>query len=71
MTNLSTPASEILTDARSGAAISPSTSEIIHDFIIERMPQPGQPLADAAAHHFAAPGKMLRAKMALSAADLL
>ncbi|HCV88588.1 MAG TPA: geranylgeranyl pyrophosphate synthase [Alphaproteobacteria bacterium] len=71
MTNLSTPSNEILRDARNGAAISPSTSEIIHDFIIERMPQAGQPLAEAAAHHFASPGKMLRAKMALSAADLL
>ncbi len=35
------------------------------------MPVPGQTLADAATHHFAAPGKMLRAKMALRAADLL
>jgi len=71
MNELSTLASGIAHDARSSTSASASTSQIIHHFISERMPQPGQPLAEAAAHHFAAPGKMLRAKMALRAADLL
>ena len=71
MTDLSTPANEIFSDSGTGIPVSRSISEIIHEFIIERMPQPGQPLADAAHHHFAAPGKMLRAKMALRAADFL
>jgi geranylgeranyl pyrophosphate synthase len=48
-----------------------STTELLCDFITTRLPQPGEPLADAAAHHFAKPGKMLRAKMALRAANAL
>ena len=71
MTDLSTPVNEIFSDSGTGIPVSKSISEIIHEFIVERMPQPGQPLADAALHHFAAPGKMLRAKMALRAADFL
>ena len=71
MTDLSKPAKNILTDPGAGGAISRSTSEVIHTFISERLPAPGQPLSDAAAHHFMAPGKMLRAKMALRAADAL
>ena len=71
MTDLSTPANQIFQGSATGIPVSQSTSELIHGFIIERMPQPGQPLADAALHHFAAPGKMLRAKMALRAADFL
>ena len=71
MTDLSTPSKQAFVEQGSGLSISKSTSEIIHDFILERMPAPGQTLADAAMHHFAAPGKMLRAKMALRAADLL
>ena len=71
MTDLSTPSKKAFAEQGSGLSISKSTSEIIHDFILERMPAPGQTLADAAMHHFAAPGKMLRAKMALRAADLL
>ena len=69
MTDLSTPSKQAFVEQGSGLSISKSTSEIIHDFILERMPAPGQTLADAAMHHFAAPGKMLRAKMALRAAD--
>ena len=68
MTDLSTPSKQTFAEPGSGLSISKSTSEIIHDFILERMPAPGQTLADAAMHHFAAPGKMLRAKMALRAA---
>ena len=71
MTDLSKPAKTILTDPGAGGAISRSTSEAIHIFIAERLPAAGQPLSEAAAHHFMAPGKMLRAKMALRAADAL
>jgi geranylgeranyl pyrophosphate synthase len=71
MTNLSTHSNEFLGNADSGIGSSPSSSEILHNFITERMPAAGQPLADAAALHFSTPGKMLRAKMALRAADLL
>ena len=41
------------------------------DFIAARLPKPGQPLSEAAAHHFAKTGKMLRAKMAIRAAHLM
>ena len=71
MTDLSKPTKNILTDSGAGGAISHSTSEAIHVFIAERLPAVGQPLSKAAAHHFMAPGKMLRAKMALRAADAL
>jgi hypothetical protein len=54
MTDLSTPANEIFSNSGTGIPVSQSISEIIHGFIIERMPPPGQPLADAALHHFAA-----------------
>ena len=47
-----------------------STSDILHSFIRNRLPEPGTPLASAALHHFATPGKMVRAKMALRAANL-
>lgn len=40
-------------------------------FIAARLPLSGQPLAEAAAHHFEKPGKMLRAKMALRASHLM
>ena len=48
-----------------------STSDILHSFIRNRLPEPGTPLASAALHHFATPGKMVRAKMAIRAANLL
>ena len=41
------------------------------EFIAVHLPKAGQPLAEAAAHHFEEPGKMLRAKMALQASHLL
>jgi geranylgeranyl pyrophosphate synthase len=41
------------------------------EFVAARLPEAGQPLADAAAHHFEKPGKMLRAKMALRASHLM
>lgn len=48
-----------------------STNDQLVKFIMSRLPKPGQPLAEAAAHHFAKTGKMLRARMALRAAYLL
>ena len=71
MTDLSTPSKQAFAEQGQGLSFSKSISEIIHEFILDRMPAPGQTLADAATHHFAAPGKMLRAKMAVRAADLL
>ena len=47
-----------------------STDDLV-EFIAARLPKAGQPLADAAAHHFEKPGKMLRAKMALRASQLM
>ena len=55
MTDLSTPSKGAFAEQGSRLSISKSTSEVIHDFILERMPAPGQTLADAAMHHFAAP----------------
>ncbi|MDE0784059.1 MAG: polyprenyl synthetase family protein, partial [Planktomarina sp.] len=46
-------------------------TDILHSFILARLPEPDTPLADAALHHFSIPGKMVRAKMALRAANLL
>ena len=43
----------------------------ISDFITQAMPKAGHPLAAPAAHHFARPGKMLRARLALSSASKL
>ena len=46
-------------------------ADTLHNFILCRLPKPETALADAARHHFAKPGKMLRAKMALRAAKIL
>ena len=48
-----------------------STTDRLADFISARLPKPGLPLAEPANHHFAKLGKMLRAKMALRASNLL
>jgi geranylgeranyl pyrophosphate synthase len=48
-----------------------NTTDTLHDFILCRLPELDTPLASAALHHFAVPGKMVRAKMALRAANLL
>ena len=45
--------------------------DTLHNFILNRLPKSGNALAEAARHHFAKPGKMLRAKMALRAAKIL
>ena len=47
-----------------------SITDRLAEFIATRLPKAGQPLAGAASHHFAKPGKMLRAKMALRASQL-
>jgi geranylgeranyl pyrophosphate synthase len=43
----------------------------LHNFILQRLPACGEPLAASAAHHFENPGKMLRAKMVMRGASLL
>jgi geranylgeranyl pyrophosphate synthase len=45
--------------------------DTLHNFILNRLPKSDNALAEAARHHFAKPGKMLRAKMALQAAKIL
>jgi geranylgeranyl pyrophosphate synthase len=50
---------------------SQTSSEHLVEFIISRLPKTGRPLFESAAHHFAKPGKMLRAKMALRASQTL
>ena len=66
MTDLSTPSKKAFAEQGSGLSISKSTSEIIHDFILERMPAPGQTLADAASlatiRHKTACSKLLRTR---------
>jgi geranylgeranyl pyrophosphate synthase len=47
------------------------TDDSLHGFILDRLPKNKTVLADSAHHHFALPGKMLRAKMALHAAKML
>ena len=46
-------------------------ADTLHNFILCRLPKPDTSLAEAARHHFAKPGKMLRAKMALRASKIL
>jgi geranylgeranyl pyrophosphate synthase len=45
--------------------------ELVHNFITEKLPKTGKPLAAAAAHHFENPGKMLRAQMVIRGSRLL
>ena len=47
------------------------TVDTLHNFILSRLPKSDTALAEAARHHFAKSGKMLRAKMALRAAKIL
>ena len=71
MTILSVKHNPIRQDVSSRATHECANSQKLHEFIVNRLPKDGTPLAEAARHHFAKPGKMLRAKMALSAAKLL
>ena len=48
-----------------------TSSEHLVEFILARLPKTGKPLYEAAAHHFYKPGKLLRAKMALQASQIL
>ena len=43
----------------------------VYSFILSRLPDAGEPLSLAAAHHFENPGKMLRATMVMRGAHLL
>ena len=45
--------------------------QIVYSLILSRLPQAGEPLSFAAAHHFENPGKMLRARMVMRGAHLL
>ena len=51
--------------------ISDDDLQNVYTFILSRLPQIGEPLSLAAAHHFENPGKMLRAKMVMRGAHLL
>lgn len=71
MSVLSVKHNSMLRDVSTLVDAEDGNSQMLHAFIVNRLPKDGTPLADAAQHHFAKPGKMLRAKMALSAAKLL
>ncbi len=61
-----TPVKDVTSDDRMD-----DVRALISDFITSALPQKGHPLAEPAAHHFARPGKMLRARLALSSAKRL
>jgi geranylgeranyl pyrophosphate synthase len=71
MTILSVKHHPMLREVSSRTDAEVANSQKLHDFIVNRLPKDGTQLAETARHHFAKPGKMLRAKMALSAAKLL
>ena len=71
MTIVSIKRKSMLQDVSSRTDVETASSQKLHDFIVNRLPKDGTQLAEAARHHFTKPGKMLRAKMALSAAKLL
>ena len=71
MKDLSPIASDNIASNAQASFIRTSTNDQLVKFIAARLPKPGRPLAEAAAHHFAKTGKMLRARMALRAAHLL
>ena len=48
-----------------------ASSEHLIEFILARLPRTGRPLFEAATHHFSKPGKLIRAKMALQASQIL
>ena len=55
----------------SSSQISSDDRQIVYDFILSRLPQAGEPLSSASAHHFENSGKMLRARMVMRGAYLL
>ena len=71
MTELSPLLSSYVADDVASIPGRQSSTDHLTDFIAARLPKSGQPLAESASHHFAKPGKMLRAKMALRASHLL
>lgn len=59
-------------DSNFSSSRTPSDNQqIVHNFILSRLPQVGEPLSTAAAHHYENPGKMLRASMVMRGAQLL
>ena len=71
MNELSTLLGVMATDRVSSSPQHRDEQDQVQNFILQRLPESGQPLAAAAAHHFANPGKMLRAKMVMRGAYLL
>ena len=71
MKDLSPAVNDHLADNEPASLLRTSASDYLVRFVASRLPNPGQPLAEAAAYHFTKTGKMLRAKMALRAASLL
>ena len=54
---------------KSGSSKNASISDTLHQFLTNHLPQHGHALHDAAMHHFNKPGKQLRARMTMMAAD--
>ena len=71
MNELVTSLSACLDTNVSSLRTSNDEHQIVYTFILSRLPQIGEPLSLAAAHHFGNPGKMLRAKMVMRGAHLL
>jgi geranylgeranyl pyrophosphate synthase len=71
MNELSTLLGVMATDRVSSSPQHRDEQDQVQNFILQRLPKSGQPLAAAAAHHFENPGKMLRAKMVMRGAYLL
>jgi geranylgeranyl pyrophosphate synthase len=71
MNELVTSLSASLDTNVSSSRTSDDDLQNVYTFILSRLPQIGEPLSLAAAHHFENPGKMLRAKMVMRGAHLL
>ena len=71
MNELVTSLSASLDTNFSSSRTSDDDLQNVYTFILSRLPQIGEPLSLAAAHHFENPGKMLRAKMVMRGAHLL
>ena len=71
MNELATSISASLDTNFSSSRSSSDDQQIVYNFILSRLPQAGEPLSSAAAHHFENPGKMLRARMVMRGAHLL
>ena len=71
MNELATSIGASISGKISSSQIYRDEKEIVHNFILQKLPSAGQPLAAAAAHHFENPGKMLRANMVMHGAYLL